>query len=123
MIRRHLSCSLAHTQPPYTRLFRAGGSDSKSPPPVLAAATGVTATAQSREITISWTAVSGAASYNLYYAKQPITDVGNYAALDGGQLKPGITARSEEHTSELQSLMRRSHAVFRLPTTHLHTAN
>src|SRR3546814_5686421 len=31
---------------------------------------------------------------------------------DGEEILPGITARSEEHTSELQSLMRISYAVF-----------
>src|SRR3546814_8333526 len=34
------------------------------------------------------------------------------AAERSGALKPGQTVRSEEHTSELQSLMRISYAVF-----------
>src|SRR3546814_5692892 len=37
--------------------------------------------------------------------------------------KPLRTARSEEHTSELQSLMRTSYAVFCLKTKHKHTTH
>src|SRR3546814_6245768 len=32
--------------------------------------------------------------------------------ISGGHLNPAVTVRSEEHTSELQSLMRISYAVF-----------
>src|SRR3546814_3160604 len=41
--------------------------------------------------------------------------IGNHDGLPNRLLMTGITAsRSEEHTSELQSLMRTSYAVFRL---------
>src|SRR3546814_8605667 len=36
----------------------------------------------------------------------------NLLALDGRALDPNLNHRSEEHTSELQSLMRSSYAVF-----------
>src|SRR3546814_2708887 len=36
---------------------------------------------------------------------------------------PSIVLRSEEHTSELQSLMRTSYAVFCLKKKHTHTSN
>src|SRR3546814_2362805 len=41
-----------------------------------------------------------------------------YVRVPGNaSLRPGMYARSEEHTSELQSLMRNSYAVFCLKTT------
>src|SRR3546814_2495861 len=43
------------------------------------------------------------------------------AALAYYEDKPIIAARSEEHTSELQSLMRTSYAVFRLYKKKTHT--
>ena len=38
------------------------------PPPVTAAPTGVTATGGTKQVTVSWPAVSGATSYNLYWS-------------------------------------------------------
>src|SRR3546814_2262052 len=38
------------------------------------------------------------------------------SCVDGGKCSPADTQRSEEHTSELQSLMRISYAVFCLKT-------
>lgn len=80
-------------------LTACGGGGSNPPPPTeLAAPAGVsvsvTAIATNHEIAISWNAVAGASSYNLYYAQEPITDIGNYAALNGGTLVPNITATS-----------------------------
>src|SRR6266567_5754106 len=47
-----------------------GGGTSAPPPPatVPAAPAGVVATPGNTQVTISWTAVSGATSYNLYYS-------------------------------------------------------
>src|SRR3546814_8973823 len=41
-----------------------------------------------------------------------LADIAESAALDSGLFRSGIHLRSEEHTSELQSLMRISYDVF-----------
>src|SRR3546814_9305092 len=50
----------------------------------------------------------------VYYAHRSLQKAANLAALDTARLMSGCTgnSRSEEHTSELQSLMRISYAVF-----------
>src|SRR3546814_3662024 len=48
---------------------------------------------------------------------------GLYARLARLQFQDNLAARSEEHTSELQSLMRISYAVFCLKTKTTHTTN
>ncbi len=45
-----------------------GGSGSSTPTPPPASPTGVIATATTGQATVSWTAVAGATSYNLYYS-------------------------------------------------------
>src|SRR3546814_3090500 len=60
--------------------------------------------------------LSGAAAFVPLYAPQSLLPllrefVGNSPAMAGAVVSAG-TARSEEHTSELQSLMRISYAVF-----------
>src|SRR3546814_2257476 len=58
-----------------------------------------------------------------------IADEKRRSRFRGGVFVPGADRRSEEHTSELQSLMRSSYAVFCLKkkteteTSHLHTIN
>src|SRR3546814_8090255 len=49
-------------------------------------------------------------SYQIAFAPALFADLVPWLALNRG----GLTIRSEEHTSELQSLMRISYAVFRL---------
>lgn len=44
------------------------------------------------QATLSWTAVSGATSYNLYYATQSGVNKTNYASLSGGATKTNITS-------------------------------
>src|SRR3546814_3829614 len=58
-----------------------------------------------------------------------VDDLDRRAAEQHAPVAEGVTLRSEEHTSELQSLMRISYAVFCLkkkkhtPITELHTHN
>src|SRR3546814_10839957 len=44
-----------------------------------------------------------------------------HRAVDFGERRLAVSLRSEEHTSELQSLMRISYAVFCLKKTNIHT--
>ena len=54
----------------------------------LSAPTGVTATANGNSITVNWSGVTGATSYNVYYAKESFTSLNgtlsNYPSLNGG---------------------------------------
>src|SRR3546814_1414397 len=54
---------------------------------------------------------------NMSIARAALADTGMVAAREGAALE---AARSEEHTSELQSLMRISYAVFCLKKKKLH---
>lgn len=59
---------------------------------IPAATTGVSATAGDGQVTISWAAVSGATSYNLYMATQSGVTKSNYTTLTGGMAHPGVTS-------------------------------
>ena len=59
---------------------------------IPSAPTGVTATAGNGQATISWTAVGGASSYNLYMATQSGVTKSNYAALTGGMKHLSVTS-------------------------------
>ncbi len=60
-----------------------------SPP---SAPAGVAATAGDSQVSISWNAVSGATSYNLYLASQSGITKSNYATLTDGAKQTGVTS-------------------------------
>src|SRR3546814_9564334 len=64
--------------------------------------------------TVSWVSSARSACQNSATATTPQRRL-NRAAIDAA--KAGTASRSEEHTSELQSLMRTSYAVFCLQET------
>lgn len=66
-------------------------------PTIPSAPTGVSAIGGSGKVTVSWAAVSGAASYNLYMASQTGVTKLNYAALAEGMKHEGVTS-SYAHT-------------------------
>lgn len=59
---------------------------------IPSAPAGLTATAGNGQVTISWNAVSGATSYNLYMATQSGVTKSYYATLTGGMTHPGVTS-------------------------------
>jgi hypothetical protein len=72
------------------------------PVPVPSTPTDVVVNAGLREVTVSWGAVSGATSYNLYVATESFgspLDIDNYASYTGGNLLTGITATSHTLTN------------------------
>src|SRR3546814_17995470 len=85
MIRRPPRSTLTDTLFPYTTLFRSARLPGRGAPGRCGRRTGARAT------------YHGAA---------------DHGAADNGAARPRAGARSEEHTSELQSLMRISYAVF-----------
>src|SRR3546814_2900129 len=91
MIRRPPRSTRTDTLFPYTTLFRSGFAGKRA---LLAVAVG------GPEIDYSPRGINGPLEQLLF----PITH--------GTLFFPGIQVRSEEHTSELQSLMRISYAVF-----------
>src|SRR3546814_7141965 len=64
----------------------------------------------------AWTVAKHVKSNAIVYAKDGAT-----AGIGAGQINRRDSARSEEHTSELQSLMRISYAVFCLKKKNKHT--
>src|SRR3546814_2314603 len=52
-----------------------------------------------------------------------VASIATFAGLDGASFSQSSNARSEEHTSELQSLMRISYAVFCLKKKKKHKSN
>ena len=58
-------------------------------PPV--APTGITASSGNGELTVTWNEVSGASSYNLYYASVSGVTKTNYAGLPNGATSSGVT--------------------------------
>jgi hypothetical protein len=56
------------------------------------APTGVSVTAGNGQVTLSWTAVSGATSYNLYMATQSGVTKSNYTTLAGGMTHTSVTS-------------------------------
>src|SRR3546814_6465420 len=123
MIRRPPRSTRTDTLFPYTTLFRsvtkAGGS--------AQTATGVTV-ADNLPAGFSFTGASGFGSYNSATGlwsvgsipagvTRTLTISGTVTATAGAS----VTNRSEEHTSELQSLMRISYAVFCLKKKKQHT--
>src|SRR3546814_5531724 len=106
MVRRPPRTKLTDTPFPYTTLFRSGEDGNRlhgfSPvglPPARCRRCGQIAQAR-----------RAAVSPFVVFASQPATErvVGNFLHAGTGH----DSARSEEHTSELQSLMRISYAVF-----------
>lgn len=80
-------------------LAACGGSDSDRVVPAsggasvaLAAPQNVVAVAGDASVTLTWDAVADAQGYNLYYATETITDIGNYATLAGGVLDLDVTS-------------------------------
>src|SRR3546814_8019075 len=70
---------------------------------------------------------SSVACSRIFSAKRSITRLRSLGAMVdqwplSNALRAALTARSEEHTSELQSLMRISYAVFCLKTTTTHSS-
>lgn len=63
-------------------------------PTAPTAPTGVTATAGNGQTTISWTAVTGAVSYNVYMASVSGVTKSNYSSLAGGVKGTGVTSPS-----------------------------
>ncbi len=57
---------------------------------VPAAPTGVTVAAGDGQVTVSWDAVPGATSYNVYMAAQSGVTKSNYSAFMGGKAHPGV---------------------------------
>ncbi len=43
-----------------------------------------------RQLTVSWAPVEGASAYDLYYARESLDDIENYAALEGGTLELNV---------------------------------
>src|SRR3546814_4966918 len=106
MIRRPPRPKRTDTLFPYTTLFRSGlrmrGVTLTALAAIAALSVSGAALAQKLPDQLTWTAYDvGSGGYNQAVA------IGN--ALKN---KMGVTLRSEEHTSELQSLMRISYAVF-----------
>jgi hypothetical protein len=62
------------------------------------APTGVTAATGDGQVTISWSAVSGATSYNIYMASQSGVTKSNYSTLTNGMKHEGVTS-PYTHTS------------------------
>lgn len=56
------------------------------------APTGVSATAGNGQVTISWSDVTGATSYNLYMASQSGVTKSNYSSKTGGMAHTGVTS-------------------------------
>src|SRR3546814_9744545 len=92
MIRRPPRSTRTYTLVPYTTLFR------------------------SSELRICATSadfMGGAASVSAALATLPVTPAGHHSCARPGYFSATVKlSRSEEHTSELQSLMRISYAVF-----------
>lgn len=59
---------------------------------VLDAPQNVVAVAGDAGVTLTWDTVPDAQGYNLYYATETITDIGNYATLAGGVLDLDVTS-------------------------------
>lgn len=59
---------------------------------VLDAPQNVVAVAGDAGVTLTWDTVPDAQGYNLYYASETITDIGNYATLAGGVLELDVTS-------------------------------
>src|SRR3546814_1408935 len=111
MIRRPSRYTATDTRFPYTTLFRSAGADTIS-------GRGIAEAISDADVAVdvsnsSYGDVDGMRRYsalstaNLLAAAQ-LAGVGHYVALSA----IGADFRSEEHTSELQSLMRNSYAVF-----------
>lgn len=61
-------------------------------PSLITTPTGVSATSGDGQATISWNAVTGAASYNLYRASVSGVTKSNYSSLTGGAKSAGVTS-------------------------------
>jgi len=68
------------------------GSSTSTGSASLSAPAGVAATTGSGQVTISWNAVSGATSYNLYMAEQSGVTKANYSTKSGGMAHTGVTS-------------------------------
>ncbi len=54
-----------------------------------------------RQLTVSWSPVEGASTYDLYYAQESLDDIENYAALEGGTLE--LDVESPHTIAELEN--------------------
>jgi len=61
-------------------------------PGSVPAPTGMSATSGNGQVTISWNAVSGATSYNLYMASASGISKSNYSSITGGTRVTGVTS-------------------------------
>src|SRR3546814_8115687 len=99
------------TRFPYTTIFRSLGGR-------------LTIVPAADNLADSVLAVAGVAEYPLLIttADNCLLTPATIAEIEAEAMRLGVEARSEEHTSELQSLMRISYAVFCLKntTTHKH---
>jgi fibronectin type 3 domain-containing protein len=68
------------------------------PPPVPAAPTGVSATGGTKQVTISWPAVTGATSYNLYWSQTSGVTTSNGTKITGATSPAVQTALSDGTT-------------------------
>src|SRR3546814_4491805 len=105
MIRRPHRSTRTDTLFPYTTLFRSDGCDASAPANI--------------QVTVEKVRSSEGLITAVLYADNPETFLKKGARLDRirvdareGETTLCLQARSEEHTSELQSLMRISYAVF-----------
>src|SRR3546814_4262783 len=113
MIRRPPRSTRTDTLVPYTTLFRAGRREGEGPG-------GEVADVRSQEGEVVGLAQPGAEARARRGGDGPVRAAGGGA---GGLVPAAGTRRSEEHTSELQSLMRISYAVFCLKKTQNTTVN
>src|SRR3546814_9768193 len=115
MIRRPPRSTRTDTLFPYTTLFRS--------PPTAAASAAAAARARTLRACSRWSArrrrrsagggaTSASVAPDPEPVQPPVQRLARQPQLRGGLREHAVVARSEEHTSELQSLMRISYAVF-----------
>src|SRR3546814_5386001 len=133
MIRRTPGSTRTHTLFPYTTLFRACGQSFWTGAEglmmmVSAARIDLSQAGMEQDFPFSpeWqTAATRVAARVVVICRSDQIDWNSFIKVEIGVIRrPGLDARSEEHTSELQSLMRISYAVFCLKKKNTqHTQN
>src|SRR3546814_7777026 len=110
MIRRLPRSTRTDTLVPYTTLFR---SDRDRRDETLTPSSAFSGAGGSRGGPVGSSTGRSAASFSARHRRRPDPAAGAFpAGKCAGHRRPGLSDRSEEHTSELQSLMRISYAVF-----------